>query len=355
MEMKLNYPEILEMFPEHLDSMRSESASFLIWYLENYYRLDASDAEDCICDQSGDKGIDGIFVDHHLQTITLFQAWISQKNTTVGDVGLKEFAGSLMQFSDTAGINDLITSAGGAQVAGLLKRMNIADIIDDYDLRGEFISNVDLDANGSDFLQHTENISFVGRTVLTSTFISDERDAPISNPVTFDVSSFQVTEYAVDEFSKAYIAQILASDLVKLDGIANQSIFNHNVRGPLGSTNVNKDIGESIRLPALHKQFPLFHNGITVIAGNIDVSNGGLTVSDYFVVNGCQSLVSLYKNQIFITDDLHLLTKFIRVDPNSLLAQQITEYSNNQNGVRARDFKANSAPQVRLQNEFKLL
>ena len=141
---------------------------------------------------------------------------------------------------------------------------------------------------------------------------------------------------------------------MRLDGIANQSIFNHNVRGPLGATNVNKDIRDSIRNPDLHRKFPLFHNGITVIAGNIKTQGGNLTVSDYFVVNGCQSLVALYRDKDAITDDLHLLTKFIRVDPDSTLAQQITEFSNNQNGVRARDFKANSAPQIRLQNEFRL-
>ena len=32
--MDFNYPAILQLFPEHLDPRRSESAAFLIWYLE---------------------------------------------------------------------------------------------------------------------------------------------------------------------------------------------------------------------------------------------------------------------------------------------------------------------------------
>jgi hypothetical protein len=47
------------------------------------------------------------------------------------------------------------------------------------------------------------------------------------------------------------------------------------------------------------------------------------------------------------------LTKFIQLDPTSPLAKQITEFSNNQNGVKARDFMANNRIQIRLQNEFR--
>ncbi len=36
----LGYPKILDLFPQYRAPKRSESASFLIWYLENYYRLD---------------------------------------------------------------------------------------------------------------------------------------------------------------------------------------------------------------------------------------------------------------------------------------------------------------------------
>jgi len=50
----IDYPALLKLFPEHLDPKRSESAAFLIWYLENYYRLDEIEAVDSVCDQKGD-------------------------------------------------------------------------------------------------------------------------------------------------------------------------------------------------------------------------------------------------------------------------------------------------------------
>ena len=350
--MNFDYPQILELFPEHLDPKRSESASFLIWYLENYFRIDPEEAIDYVCDQHGDKGIDGLFVNDNTQTIHVFQARLSQKNTTVGDVSLKEFAGTLLQFSNPGSVMQLIESAGNAQVAGLLRRLGIVDKLSDYQVFGEFLSNIGLDHNGMSYLQQRNDIVFVGRDVLSSTYISDERDVPVSTPVTFDVSNFQTTEYTVDADSKAFIAPIRAIDLLKLDGIKNQAIFTHNVRGPLGTTNVNKDIASSIKDASLHKKFPLFHNGITVIAGSIDTDGDRLTVADYFVVNGCQSLTAIFNNSKSLTDNLYVLAKFIKVKPTSQLARQITEFSNNQNGVKPRDFKANSSPQIRLQNEF---
>ncbi|MGA2052072.1 MAG: abortive phage infection protein, partial [Opitutales bacterium] len=77
---KLDYPDVLDNFRRHIVPGRSESASFLIWYLENYYRLDEGEAVDSVCDQGGDKGVDGIFVNDNDATITIFQAKMLQNN-----------------------------------------------------------------------------------------------------------------------------------------------------------------------------------------------------------------------------------------------------------------------------------
>ena len=82
----VTYPNLTTLFSEHSDPGRSESASFLIWYLENYYRLEKAEAIDSVCDQKGDRGIDGIYVNHDNQSITIFQSKISQRaDRTIGD------------------------------------------------------------------------------------------------------------------------------------------------------------------------------------------------------------------------------------------------------------------------------
>lgn len=350
----LSYPNLLNLFRPHLDPRRSESASFLIWFLENYYRLDSVDAIDSVCDQNGDKGVDGIYVNDNSNTIDVLQSKISQKDsTTIGDTVLKEFQGTLSQFKSKDALENMVKSAGNVQVAQLVNRLSLSEKLSSYDLRGIFLSNVNIDANGEAFLKTCPCITFIGRKQLLDTYISDKRDYPQEGTAMFNVLGFPISEYIADATTKAVIAPVKASELVILKGIADQSLFALNVRGSLGKTQVNKDIVMSIKEPAMHKTFPLYHNGITVVAKKVEKNNEKIEITDYFVVNGCQSLTALFDHKDILTDDLRVLTKFIQVDPTSKLSASITSYSNNQNGVKARDFKSNNTIQIRLQNEFR--
>lgn len=115
-----DYPKILDLIKQHIDPKRTESASFLIWYLENYYRLDTQEAIDSVCDQKGDKGVDGIYINEANGTIDIFQTKISQKTgRTTGDTSLKEFFGTLSQFDSKSSIQNLITTGGNAQLLDL--------------------------------------------------------------------------------------------------------------------------------------------------------------------------------------------------------------------------------------------
>lgn len=352
---KLEYPDILENFKEHLDPKRTESGSFLIWYLENYYRLDTLEATDSVCDQKGDKGVDGIYINEANGTIDIFQTKISQKSgRTIGDTILKEFFGTLSQFDSKESIQNLIDTGGQAQVVNLIKRLQLIQLFDQYKIRGIFICNSEIDANGESYLTTTPTIEFVGKENLETTYISHSRAVPQNLIASFDISGLNVSKHFVDTTTLAFIAPIKANELVKMPGIVDQSVFAYNVRGPLGGTNVNRDIVKSIKDKTLHKKFPLFHNGITIVTNKITETTDKLSIDTFFVVNGCQSLTALYKNQKDLTDDLRVLTKFVQVSVDSELSKTITHYSNNQNGVKARDFKSNNNIQVRLQNEFRM-
>ena len=351
----VDYPELLKLFPEHLVPGRNESAAFLIWYLEHYYRLDSDEAVDCVCDERGDRGVDGIFVNDSDQTITILQSRITTRvGRTVGDSGLRELVGTMEQFKTVDGIEKLISDNPASSVAQLAERLKLAEAVTTHDIQGEFVANMDIDLQGSNYLKTVSNVTFVGKSTLLSTYISDARDIPERAPITFDIRSHNPAIYLADN-TKAIIVPIKATELVTMDGVSDQSLFAHNVRGPLGRTQVNKDIAASIDDPARHKMFPLFHNGITVIARNVDTKNGTLTVSNYHVVNGCQSITSFFNKRAVLTDDLRVLVKFIEADPRSALAERVTQFSNNQNGVRSRDFKANSPIQIRLKNEMNKL
>jgi len=352
------YPTIQDLFPQHIAQNRNLSASFLIWYLENYYNLDAQEATDCVCDRRGDKGVDGIFVNDNDQTITIFQATIVQNATEqqvrrIGDKAIREFDGTVNQFATPESIQAVLDSGPAVELTNLINKLDLKNKSETHELRGEFLTNIDIDGNGQGAVNAFPRIEFLGKSKLTDTYISDSRDVPVHTPATFDVSGYTVTKYEPDADTVALIAPVKATELVTLDGIANQSIYTHNVRGPLGRTGVNSGIKKSIKKKEAHKQFPLFHNGITFIAKVLRYENDKIRIEDYFVVNGCQSLTALYNNRSDVTNDLRILAKFIQLEPTSDLAKTVTRFSNNQNEVKERDFVSNDPKQIRLQNQFK--
>ena len=91
------------------DRAHTVSAQFLRWFMEEIFRLESQDADDACVDSQLDKGIDGIFVSEQAEEIYLFQSKVRQKMTAkLGDKDLKEFAGSLDQFSTAGGIRKLL-------------------------------------------------------------------------------------------------------------------------------------------------------------------------------------------------------------------------------------------------------
>jgi len=351
--MNVDYTSLLKEIDYYLVDGRKESAAFLMWYLEKYYRLDNQEAIDSVCDNNGDKGVDGIYVNEALGTIDVFQSKIAQSvNKTIGDTTLKEFYGTLCQFETKEKIQNLLDSAGKAEVASLIKRLNLIEKIDAYKFRGIFVANIDLSSDGEDYLGIREEIEFIGKSILEDQYISDSKEIKVQSEAVFDISATETTSYFVDSETETYIAPIKALELVKLEGIDDQSIFDYNVRGSLGNTKINKGIVKSIRDKSLHKKFPLFHNGITIVSDEVEKEDDKLTLKKFYVVNGCQSLTSLYRNEKYLTDNLRILTKVIKVPIDSPLCSQITEYSNSQNGVKPRDFKSYNQIQVRLQNEI---
>jgi len=174
----------------------------------------------------------------------------------------------------------------------------------------------------------------------------------MTSPVTFKVSEKNRAIYKIDG-TRVVIAPLDAEELIQLDGIASGSLFAWNVRQSLGKTKVNKAIGSSIQDSDEHKNFLLFHNGLTILCESITLREDDITIAGYTVVNGCQSLTSLYEHRDHLSGELKLLSRLIELDPDSPLAIKITHNTNNQNPISARDLQSNSILQRRLQKEFE--
>ena len=236
----------------------------------------------------------------------------------------------------------------------MIKDARVAEKIDEgYQVHGIFITNAARDANATAFLNSHETITLYDSDELERSYVPISKTDPIRKPMTFDISDVPHIEYPIEVGVNMVVVPIAASELLRMEGIASGELFAWNVRQWLGKkTKVNKDIAKSIATTQEHKYFPAFHNGLTVLCQSLKLTTDRITISGYAVVNGCQSLTGLYENQARISDDLRLLTKLVSVAPDTMLANKITDHTNNQNGTTHRDLKSNSPVQTRLQSEI---
>jgi hypothetical protein len=167
----LSYPGILKQFGAHSVKERTESRALLGWFLENYYRLDEMEVSDSICDGKYDKGVDGIYVNEQLGQIDVFQTVIVQTEKTLGDVSLKEFAGSLSQFKDRGSVENLEKTSKNPALTSLLRTNEIARKVEEgFVVQGVFITNAVRDQNAKDFLASHPSITLYDREELERSY-----------------------------------------------------------------------------------------------------------------------------------------------------------------------------------------
>jgi hypothetical protein len=357
--LNLDYTNLIQIVQPYKVPGREEASAFLSWFLVNIYRLEAIEVQNIVCDGRGDKGIDGIYVNENEECIDIFQAkTVQNPGKTLGDTQLKEFVGSLEQLQTVEGLDSIISTTGNTQLKNLLAEYKHLFISSKYTVRGIFVTNAEKDSNAESFLQaisSTTRLEVWDKPLIAQMYVPSEKAIPATSEISFDVFGYDYAEYNVGSTAKVVIAPVAATDLVKMDGIQNQQLFDLNLRKNLEKTKVNKDIAKSISNPSEHSNFLLYHNGITIICDRLDTSEKDrIKIQGYSVVNGCQTVSSLYKNRNQVTQDLRILTRIIRVNASqSGLISRITYNSNNQNGIKARDFRSNTQTQVRLQQEIE--
>lgn len=338
------------------DRAHTISAQFLRWFMEEIFRMDSQDADDACVDSQLDKGIDGIFISEQAETIYLFQSKIRQKTQSkLGDKDLKEFSGSLEQFRSADSINNLLEGNASDQLKNCIRRTDLVRCLESgFTIVGVFCTNISASRDAIDYLKSQESIELYDASRIADERIDIEVNGGISKQFKFDVSDTEVIEYESKDGVAARIFLANATDLVNLDGISDGKLFEQNVRLSLGNTKINKGLVASIKNVAEHKNFPLYHNGITLLCDQVKYANDDtISVKDYVVVNGAQSITSLHTAKSSITKELRVLTKVVAVKGDTTLAEKITYNSNNQNAIKARDLRSNHPIQARLKEEIR--
>ena len=356
MEINDFYTRMRAEVAEH-SRTRSESSAFLFWFLENFFRLDKQEATDCICDQKNDKGIDGIYVDDEEETTFLFQSKYSPNDhQSQGDNDLRNFVGAREWFKDEVSVQKLLDSNASEELKSLVKGMGVIERTR-YTLVSVFVTNKIFNQDAEVYIATADNFeSYDARSLFAKyTYFADDEN--IFPPTDLYISNGSRIEYSLPDGTEAKVYAINAKQLIKLEGIQDRTLFYKNVRYGVGNSRVNKSIKDNILNNEEHLNFFLYHNGITIVCEVLDedLENNKITLSNYAVINGCQSMLTFFENKEKLTKNLFVPVKIIKTKITSPLVGSITYFANNQNSISIKDLRSNDSVQRALQREFKEL
>jgi hypothetical protein len=146
----------------------------------------------------------------------------------------------------------------------------------------------------------------------------------------FKVTGFLPYPSEISGIDQAYLTITSAKNFVQNvlsdeDGNLRKFIFEENVRSFLGlgkDNSVNQGMLETLEDLESKKRFGILNNGITIIANTVVPQNNFIYISDFQIINGCQTSNVLYqKRELLDSDDVVLNVKVVSVsDPDVVSA-----------------------------------
>lgn len=142
----------------------------------------------------------------------------------------------------------------------------------------------------------------------------------------------------IPQINQSFLGYVDYSEYFKLivgeNGEIRKNVFYDNVRDYQGENEVNIEIADTIRDAS--EKFILLNNGVTIICKKLTNLRNKFTLSDYQIVNGCQTSHVLYYNRERIKGTLQIPVKLIETSDeetvNSIIkaTNRQTEVSNEQ-------------------------
>jgi hypothetical protein len=163
------------------------------------------------------------------------------------------------------------------------------------------------------------------------------------------------------EIKQAYIAIVNAKEYIKAialdsDGNLKHEIFEENVRAYLGSEEVvNSKISDTLKSDKNYL-FSVLNNGVTIIANELSVQSNNKTfdLTNYQVINGCQTTNTLYEALDILDDTIELQVKFIELNDTEI-ANQIVTATNSQTEIQSHAFLGLSDKARLIQQHFDVI
>lgn len=335
----------------------NDGQRFVAWYLRNIHNLDTYETKDCITDGAGDKQIDAVYIDDQAAAVYIIQGKFYSGSAVDGEP-LREVLSSWVQ------IQDLPHLQNGANHRLQVKISEMAAALEeDYEVCFELITTGTLTESARHDLEAFQKELSDSETLSANLVVVDQetlafrysealnRNRPYINHE-FHLEPGKYMRLTIDG-TEAVIAALSLGDCVKIPGVKDGSLFRKNVRQSLGTGNkVNKGIARTIKNNP--GDFFFLHNGVTAICSQMSLHGDCLSVKELNVVNGCQSLSTIfsYSESARKADNAYILFRFYEIGDGER-ADSISTSTNSQSAVKARDLRSNDKAVLAMKKAYE--
>lgn len=136
--------------------------------------------------------------------------------------------------------------------------------------------------------------------------------------------------------SAADLVQEVLSDE---SGRLRRTLFYENVRDFQGYSGVNAEIRDTLRDPATRQRFAVFNNGITIVTRELKVVGDDVLLTDFQIVNGCQTCHVLFDERAHLSDAVHVTVRIVHTQNESVI-DGIVFATNRQTVITEEDLSA---------------
>lgn len=132
-----------------------------------------------------------------------------------------------------------------------------------------------------------------------------------------------------------------------------KNVFEDNIRDFLGEDNdVNESMNETLNNPNSIMKFGLLNNGITIVTESIAVIGDCFSITNYQIVNGCQTSHILYQNrELYEIDKVYIPIRIIATEDDEI-KNEITTATNNQTAIKKEQLASLSNYQRKLEQYY---
>jgi hypothetical protein len=161
-----------------------------------------------------------------------------------------------------------------------------------------------------------------------------------------------------DSYGHSLVATISGDSLRSLYLREGNRLFDQNVRLFLGTRkgSVNAGIRDTLDSTIDRGNFWAYNNGITIVARGVALNreHGSVDLTDFSIVNGCQTTVSIGEASDTAAQRVNVLARIVAADESALI-ENIIRYTNSQTPISLWDISARDKLQQRLRRELEQL